>query len=145
MRACGLFDDPRDISSDPNLFSSFCSNPVLSLFRVFFRSCSCSAFSLTFKNLSRPPCILLFVTAPQCFANRPRQTVVISAVPLTILKKLKFKREVSVTLVLKSGESKEYLTPQVSTEAFGGGGGGCRGRVGLGGLCMRGSSARVGR
>lgn len=41
------------------------------------------------------------------------QAVVISAISLTTLKKLKFRRGASITLVLKNDENKEFLTPQV--------------------------------
>lgn len=40
------------------------------------------------------------------------QAVVLSTVSLTSLKKLKYRRGASVTLVLKSGESAEYFIPQ---------------------------------
>ena len=43
------------------------------------------------------------------------QAVVLSAVNLTSLKKVKFRRGASVTLVLKNGESSEYAIPQVSS------------------------------
>lgn len=42
-----------------------------------------------------------------------QQTVVISAIDLRTLSKLKFRRGSSVTLVLKGGENREFLTPQV--------------------------------
>lgn len=42
------------------------------------------------------------------------QAVVVSAIPLSNLKKLKFRRGASVTVILKNDEAKEFLTPQAS-------------------------------
>lgn len=38
----------------------------------------------------------------------------VSAIPLSSLKKLKFRRGASVTVILKNDEAKEFLTPQAS-------------------------------
>ncbi|CAM9977697.1 unnamed protein product, partial [Scytosiphon promiscuus] len=43
------------------------------------------------------------------------KAVVVSAIPLASLKKLKFRRGASVTVILKNDEAKEFLTPQAST------------------------------
>lgn len=41
------------------------------------------------------------------------QTVVLTAIDMRDLAKLKFKRGASVTLVLRDGDVREFLTPQV--------------------------------
>ncbi|CAM9870925.1 unnamed protein product, partial [Ectocarpus sp. 4 AP-2014] len=44
--------------------------------------------------------------------TRMNKTVVVLAIPLSSLKKLKFRRGASVTVILKTDEAKEFLTPQ---------------------------------
>lgn len=51
-------------------------------------------------------------------ARRDAQTVVVLAIPLSSLKKLKFRRGASVTVILKNDEAKEFLTPQVGWDVF---------------------------
>lgn len=55
---------------------------------------------------------------PPVIARLDAQTVVVLAIPLSSLKKLKFRRGASVTVILKTDEAKEFLTPQVRWEVL---------------------------
>lgn len=55
--------------------------------------------------------------AAGCEKTNHLQTVVVLAIPLSTLKKLKFRRGASVTVILKNNETREFLTPQVGSQS----------------------------
>lgn len=62
--------------------------------------------------------VRLNTSTPPVIARLDSQTVVVLAIPLSSLKKLKFRRGASVTVILKTDEAKEFLTPQVGCDGF---------------------------
>lgn len=87
---------------------------VLEQFPEFLTLMNESLVTLPYPSLALPcrPDSARF-DLPLCMQCNAMKTVVVGEISLSGLKKLKFRRGASMTVILKNGDAKEFLTAQV--------------------------------